>query len=151
MKNTTVFVQGSFDLFHYGHLLMMERCAKYGKVIVGVNSDGLYRDYKKKEPVISYKYRAKIMGGLKAVDKVVIINKFSPLYWIRRNKPDVYVICEEWKKTKEEETNFVKSYGGRVIVLPYLNTISSTDLKTAIVKNYLKHSDKLCAECHKQL
>ncbi len=148
----TVFVQGSFDLFHFGHLRLLEECAKLGALlIVGINTDELYRDYKDKEPVIPFQYRERIIAAIRYVHKTCPICRFSPLYWLKRNKPDVYVICEEWKDTKQKEIAFMRSIKKKVVVLPYLNPVSSTEIKRQIAENYIKHNAQYCAECHKKL
>jgi len=147
-----VFTQGSFDLFHYGHVRFIERAKANGNyLIVGVNTDRLYKDYKSKIPVIPYKYRAKTISAMRDVDIVIPANGFSPLKLLKKYKPDVYVICKEWEDGKTKEIEYMKSIGGKTVVLPYLKTISASEIRSKLVKNYLKHSDKLCAECHKRL
>jgi len=147
-----VFTQGSFDLFHYGHVRFIERAKALGSyLIVGVNTDKLYKDYKSKTPVIPYKYRAKTIRAMKGVDEVIPTNRFSPMRLLKKYKPDVYVICREWAKTKDKEIEYMKSIGGKTVVLPYLKTISASEIRSKLVKNYLDHNKLYCAECHKRL
>jgi len=148
----TVFTQGAFDLFHYGHVRFLEKCKTLGdELVVAVNSDKLYRDYKEKEPIIPWKYRKDTLMALKCVDAVVKIDKFSPVYFLKLYKPDIYVICKEWESTKVEEIRYMKSIGKKVIVMPYLKTVSSTEIKKQIAENYIKHNVQLCPGCHKKL
>ncbi len=152
MKKKIVFTQGSFDLFHYGHIRFLQKAKSQGTfLIVGVNTDKLYRKYKKKIPVIPYKYRIKIVRAIGFVDQVVPADGFSPLKLLKKFKSDVYVICKEWKDTKKKEIEYMKSIRGKTIVLPYLKTISASNIRSKLIKNYLKHNVKHCVECHKRL
>ena len=62
---------GTFDVFHYGHLRILERARELcDKLIVGVSSDELNFSKKGKLPVYNYEERASIILGLKVVDEV---------------------------------------------------------------------------------
>ena len=68
------FIQGTFDLFHIGHLNLIERAKQNcDYLIVGVNSDELVKDYKHKTPVIPLEERIRIIGALKDVDEAVVM------------------------------------------------------------------------------
>ena len=63
------------DLFHVGHLNLFERCkTKCDYLIVGVCDDEYVRNVKGKEPVINEVDRARIIGALKVVDEVAIVD-----------------------------------------------------------------------------
>lgn len=64
---------GTFDLFHIGHLNMINRCKKYGdKLIVGISTDKLNYSKKNRYPIINGKNRMEIVKNLKAVDEVFL-------------------------------------------------------------------------------
>ena len=64
---------GTFDLFHIGHLNMINRCKKYGdKLIVGISTDKLNYSKKNRYPIINEKNRMEIVKNLKAVDEVFL-------------------------------------------------------------------------------
>ncbi|MEK7103919.1 MAG: adenylyltransferase/cytidyltransferase family protein [Patescibacteria group bacterium] len=151
-ERATVFYQGSFDLLHYGHIRAIRKAKEQGNyLIIGLNTDKLIREYKDKEVFVSYPFRKKILEALRDVDQVVPANYFSPLNLLKKIKPDVYIICNEWKKTKQKEVDYMKSIGGKTVVIPYLKTFSSTDIKNKLAENYLKHNQRLCSECHKKM
>lgn len=153
-KKNLVFFQGAFDLFHYGQLVAIMRAKKYGYLIVGVNTDEAIEFYKHKTPIIPFKFRKGTIEALKYVDKVIGVGKkdvMSPLAILKKYKIDTYVICEEWKDTKDKEREYMKKIGGKVIVLPYFKGISSTDIKDKLVKSLIKHNVNLCQECHRKL
>lgn len=65
---------GVFDLFHVGHLILLERCkAMCDKLIVGVCDDNYVRDIKHKEPVIPDVDRVRILKALKVVDDAQLV------------------------------------------------------------------------------
>lgn len=84
LKYKTGYTQGVFDMFHIGHLHLINRAAvQCERLIVGVNSDELVKQYKNKEAVISAEDRAEIIRNLKSVYDCVIVNtldKYAPGY-----------------------------------------------------------------------
>ena len=68
----TGYVPGVFDLFHTGHLRLIERCKeRCDYLIVGVLTDELAEYYKGRKPVISCENRMAVNRGLRAVDRVI--------------------------------------------------------------------------------
>lgn len=150
-----VYYGGSFDLFHLGHLKAIKRIRKIAdkhgaKLIVAVNTDSLYRNYKEKEPVIPYKYRKEMIESLKEVDKVIPKKTFSDVSLLNKYKPVVFVICEEWRESKSEEISLMKKYG-KTIVVPYFKGISATEIRDKIINNYRQKERLLCDECHRKI
>lgn len=67
-----VYTAGVFDLFHLGHLRLLERAAEYGTTLtVGVSTDELVLSYKGQAPVVPFDERCAIIGALRCVDNVV--------------------------------------------------------------------------------
>ena len=75
-----VFTSGSFDLFHIGHLNILEKSAALGdELIVGVSTDELIEEYKGMKPIIPYEQRARIVASIKCVTKVVKQTKLTEI------------------------------------------------------------------------
>lgn len=70
-KPLTVFMTyGTFDLFHVGHLRLLQRLADMGdRLIVGVSTDE-FNAAKGKRAIIPYADRAAIVAGIRGVDAV---------------------------------------------------------------------------------
>ena len=65
-------VIGVFDLFHVGHLRLLQRSSKiFDKVVAAVHQDSVALRYKKKLPVIPFEHRLEMVKGCKYVDEVI--------------------------------------------------------------------------------
>ena len=72
-KGVVVCFGGVFDLFHYNHLLALERAKSYGDyLVVNLSSDKQTR-FKKgiERPIIPQEERCSILRALRCVDEVV--------------------------------------------------------------------------------
>ena len=67
------YTQGVYDMFHIGHLNLINRAKEQcDYLVVGVNSDELVRNYKNKKTVIKQDERAEIVRNIKAVVLLLI-------------------------------------------------------------------------------
>lgn len=127
-KYNTCITYGTFDLFHIGHLKLLERIKSMcSNLIVAVSTDE-FNELKGKKCVIPYEQRAAIVAGIKYVDKVI------PEYnWeqkqedIEKYNVDCFVIGNDW----EGKFDFLKEKC-EVVYLPRTNGISTTEIKTKL-------------------
>lgn len=69
------YTQGVYDMFHIGHLNLLNNAKKYcDYLIVGINSDELVEKYKNKIPVISENERQIIVNNIKSVDQAIVVD-----------------------------------------------------------------------------
>lgn len=127
--NTIVTLNGSFDLFHSGHLHILFEAKKQGDIlIVGLNTDESIAKYKSADrPIIPLEQRLKLMASIEFVDYVTYFSETDPREILRIIKPDVHVNGGEYG---EEciEANVVKEGGGRVHVVERLPGLSTSEL-----------------------
>ena len=71
MSRDWVYVGGTFDMFHYGHMSYLRECQKYGPVLVSLNTDEFAERYKRK-PIMTIGERMEALNGCKYVDDVCI-------------------------------------------------------------------------------
>lgn len=71
MSRDWVYVGGTFDMFHYGHMSFLRECQKYGPVLVSLNTDEFAERYKRK-PIMTIGERMEALNGCKYVDDVCI-------------------------------------------------------------------------------
>lgn len=138
-KITIGYTTGVYDMFHIGHLNIIEGARKQcDYLIVGVSTDELVRREKGKTPVIPYEERVAIISALKCVDQVVPqINKNKMEAWNKYHFDRMFV-GSDWKDTPQwrgYEREFAP-LGVEIVYLPHTDGISSTKL-TAIIKGIL--------------
>ena len=96
----TVLTYGTFDLFHIGHLRLLQRLAGMGeRLIVGVSTDE-FNAVKKKKTIIPYEQRSAIVENIKGVDIVV------PEYCWEQKKSDIEEVSEEPEVTEDDSELF---------------------------------------------
>ena len=125
-----VFTNGVFDLFHLGHLGLLEEARALGDaLVVGVNSDLSVKRIKGRlRPVIGEEARAQIVAGARAVDLCVIFTEKDPGRLLRFIRPDVLVKGSQYTLSRVVGKRFVEGYGGRVILVPHLEGWSTTEI-----------------------
>ncbi len=124
------FTNGCFDLLHVGHLDYLERTKRLADIlIVGLNTDASVRRLKGLgRPVLPEKERARMVAALKPVDYVAFFSEPTPIRLIRSIRPDVLAKGADWKGKGVVGEPEVKSWGGKVVLLPFLKGHSTTDL-----------------------
>ena len=93
---------GSFDLCHYGHVLMFEECKQYcDYLIVGVQSDPSIDRPEKNLPIQSHEERLGLVNSIKFVDEVKSYNTESDLVDILKEvNPDIRILGADHEGTK---------------------------------------------------
>mgnify|MGYP001602823337 CR=1 FL=1 len=129
-----IFTNGCFDILHSGHIQYLEKAKKNGGIlIVGLNSDASVRKIKgKARPVFPQKDRARLLSSLSCVDFIVIFNEPTPLTLIRSLKPDVLVKGADWQGKEVVGAELVKSWNGKVKLIPYLKGYSTSQIISRI-------------------
>jgi D-beta-D-heptose 7-phosphate kinase/D-beta-D-heptose 1-phosphate adenosyltransferase len=123
-----VFTNGCFDVLHIGHIEYLKFCKSQGDiVIVGLNSDNSVRQLKgPTRPVNNQHERAAVLAALESVDYVVVFDRPDPLELIQQVKPDILIKGTDWADKGVIGSDFVKSYGGSVVLAPLVDGKSTT-------------------------
>ncbi len=123
-----VLTYGTFDLFHVGHLNLLERLRALGdRLVVGVSTDE-FNAGKGKRTIVRYADRLRIVQSIKCVDLA-----FAETSWdqkpddIRRYDVDIFGIGDDWKGRFDELETLCQ-----VVYLPRTQGISSSDIKEAM-------------------
>ena len=129
------YTQGTYDLFHVGHLNLIEHAKEQCDfLIVGINTDRLVKEYKNKDVIVSEQDRARIVNAIKSVDKVVLTDTLDKKIIAQHIKFDAIFIGDDWKnnerwiKTQKE----MSELGIDVVFLPHTDGISSTNIRNKI-------------------
>lgn len=117
-----------FDLIHPGHIDILNAARETADaLIVGVNSDESVRRLKgPTRPVRSDAERAYVLAAIESVDLVVIFPEDTPLNLVKHLRPDVIVKGGDYAEESIVGAAEVKSWGGRVVVVPLTPGHSTT-------------------------
>ncbi len=127
---TIVATGGCFDLLHAGHVAMLDAARSLGDfLVVLVNSDPSVRRIKGADrPLVPEDDRTAVLRALASVDAVVVFDEDTPEAALARLRPDVFVKGGDYVSDELPETAVVESWGGRVVILPYVAGRSTTRL-----------------------
>lgn len=152
LANRTVYMCFSTDMIHSGHITMINRARKLGKLIVGVLSDEAVCSYKR-FPLLPYEERKALFENISGVYQVVCQNTLSYRSNLEKYKPDYVVHGDDWctgfqKPIRDEVVDILARYGGRLVEFPYSNAekyreldararyqLSLPDMRRARLKN----------------
>ena len=130
-----VFTNGCFDLIHRGHIACLRDAKSRGDcLIVAINDDTSVKSIKgDSRPVCSLQNRIEVLEELSCIDWLIPFSEDTPLTLIEELKPDVYVKGGDYEKEKLAEYELVSSYGGEVVISPYVEGCSTTSIIDSIL------------------
>ena len=136
-KKIIGYTTGVFDMFHIGHLNILKRAKEQcDYLIVGVSTDEVVEEYKKKTPIIKFEERIAIVEAIKYVDEVVPQTTMDKMEAWKQLKFDVMFHGSDWKGS-DMYNHIIKKFnnvGVKVIFLPHTEGVSST-LLTEVLYN----------------
>jgi rfaE bifunctional protein nucleotidyltransferase chain/domain len=130
VSHRTVFTNGVFDIIHPGHLTYLAAAAGLGqRLIIGVNSDESVRRLKgDARPIMPQEARMQLLASLFFVDAVVPFDEDTPLELITALRPDVLVKGGDYTEETIVGAPEVRSWGGEVQVIPFIEGYSSSSI-----------------------
>ncbi len=134
---TIAFTNGVFDILHEGHIFSLSQAAAEADyLVVAINSDDSVKRLKGPErPINKQSGRALLMASLVMVDAVVIFEEDTPIEWINAVMPDVLVKGGDYSVEQVVGAKEVMANGGRVVINPLVEGLSTTQIIESIRKN----------------
>jgi cytidyltransferase-like protein len=129
------YASGVFDLFHIGHLRLLETARGLcDHLLVGVSTDELVHAYKDRWPVIPYAERAEIVRSLKCVDAVVRRDVRDKKVEWEKWRFDVCFVGDDWYRRDEWKrwTEWMAGVGVKTVYLPYSSGRSTSSIIASI-------------------
>lgn len=125
VESRTVYMCFSTDIIHGGHIAIIKKAQKLGKLIIGVLSDEAVASYKRM-PLVPASERKVIFENIAGVYKVVDQNSLSYRENLLKYRPTIVVHGDDWvsgfqRPIRDEVTSILASYGGKLIEYPYSN------------------------------
>lgn len=114
---------GTYDVFHVGHVNILERAKALGHyLIVGVSSDALSLSKKGRNPIYSQQDRIHILQSLRCVDEVFVEESLDlKEQYVVENRADMLVMGDDWAGKFDHLNHLCE-----VIYLPRTPSISTT-------------------------
>ena len=119
----TVYMCFSADIIHGGHITIIRKAQRLGKLIIGVLTDEAVASYKR-FPLVPASERKLMMENIAGVFKVVEQSTLSYRTNLEKLRPDIVVHGDDWctgfqKPIRDEVVDIISSYGGKLIEYPY--------------------------------
>ena len=123
MNSKRVITFGTFDVFHIGHLRILDRARQLGGFLsVGVSTDELSRRKKGVYPVFPEEQRVAIVSGLRVVDRVFLEESLEQKReYILAEKAHVLVMGDDWRGKFDELADICE-----IVYLPRTPAVSTT-------------------------
>ena len=123
------------DLFHEGHRLFLEKAKALGDyLVVGILTDEAAKAYKR-EPVIPFRERYKIIQCVKYVDEVVVQDDVDPTENLKKINPDILVHGDDWPEDYLG-SEYMRKMGKKAVRTEYYEGQSSSKIIRRIKDNY---------------
>ncbi len=123
VESRTVYMSFSTDIIHGGHISIIRKAQRLGKLIIGVLTDEAVASYKR-FPLVPASERKLMMENIAGVYKVVEQSTLSYRANLEAMRPDIVVHGDDWctgfqKPIRDEVVSILASYGGRLVEYPY--------------------------------
>lgn len=123
IENRTVYMCFSTDIIHSGHIAIINKAKRYGKLMIGLLTDEAIVSYKR-YPLVPYSERKSMFENIVGVYRVVEQDKLSYRENLEKYNPDYVVHGDDWKSgfqqpIREEVISVLNTYGGKLIEFPY--------------------------------
>ena len=125
IESRTVYMCFSSDIIHGGHIEIIRKAQRLGKLIIGVLSDEAVVSYKRL-PLVPASERKRLFENISGVYKVVDQDTLSYRKNLEMLRPDIVVHGDDWcsgfqKPIRDEVVSILASYGGKLVEYPYSN------------------------------
>lgn len=127
VNERTVYMCFSTEYIHSGHVAIINKAKRLGRLIIGVLSDKAVSSYKR-YPLIPFDERKQLMGNIAGVERVVEQKNLSYIENLRELKPTYVVHGDDWcegfqKPIRQEVCEVLAEYGGKLVEYPYSNDV----------------------------
>ena len=132
IENRVVYMGFSTDIIHSGHIAIIKKAKRLGKLMIGLLSDEATASFRR-FPLVPYSERLSMFENIAGVFKVVEQTELSYKNNLLKYKPDYVVHGDDWcsgfqKPIRDEVTEVLKSYGGKLVEFPYSKSDAFDDI-----------------------
>ena len=124
MKKKRILVDMSATIIHHGHIRLLKKASRYGKVIVALTRDIEVKKNKGYYPELNFKSRKEILSSIKYVDRVIPSNFLVNEKYLKKNKIDILI-------HGTDSPHGIKNKN-KLIILPRTKGISSSKIRKRV-------------------
>ena len=138
------FTNGCFDVLHPGHVKFLAFAKNCGDVlVVGLNSDSSVASLKgDNRPILTQAERSTVLAAIEHVDYITIFDEATPAALINSVRPDILVKGEDWRERGVVGRETVEAAGGKVVLAPLVEGVSSTNIIERILAAFSGGSER---------
>lgn len=135
VNERTVYMCFSADYIHSGHIAIINKAKRFGRLIIGVLSDEAVASYKR-FPLMPFEERKSLFSNISGVERVVEQKELSYAENLRDLKPTFVVHGDDWtegfqKPIRQEVIDVIAEYGGTLVEFPYSSDPKYKELDVA--------------------
>ena len=137
MKKNIVYLTLSAEIIHHGHINIINKASKIGKLTIGLLTDKAIAE-KKQLPLLNWQQRKSILENITGVKKIIPQYKWDDSINILKYKPQFVIHGDDWIKgdrhLRTRVKKALKSYGGKLVEIPFTKNISSTSIRSKVLE-----------------
>ena len=131
-KKKLVYLGISADIFHHGHINIITKAKKFGRLVIGLLTDKAISE-KKRIPMLNWEQRYQILSNISGVYKVVKQDEWDYSKNLLKYKPKIFVHGDDWKfknsydyKSRSKVIKILKKINCKLIEIPHTKNVSSS-------------------------
>ena len=128
-KFLNVLLDMSCSILHHGHIRLIKKASKFGRLTISLTSDKDLKRYKNIKPELNFKQRQEILKSIRYVNKVIPGRYILNQQFLDKHKVDILIQGSDYKK---------RTFKNKIITFPRTKNISSSKIRKEAAKNYLK-------------
>lgn len=133
------------DLMHWGHVQFLEKCKSYcDYLIVGVDNDEIVTSFKR-SPIVPFDKRVIMIKSLRCVDEVRDSLSLNPAVMMKKLVSEGYNLKHYFHgddAVDSRAVEYIEEIGGKAIITPYINGISTSKIINNILDRFCQDSVK---------
>ena len=128
-KFLNVLLDMSCSILHHGHIRLIKKASKFGRLTISLTSDKDLKRYKNIKPELNFKQRQEILKSIRYVNKVIPGRYILSQKFLDKHKVDILIQGSDYKR---------RMFKNKIITFPRTKNISSSKIRKEAAKNYIK-------------
>ena len=127
-----VYLGVSADIFHHGHINIINKAAKLGELVIGLLTDKAISE-KKRIPILNWAQRYQILKNINGVKKIIKQDEWNYSKNLLNLKPNIFIHGDDWKDKKSYDYNLrkdviktLKKINCKLVEIPHTKDVSSS-------------------------